>query len=488
MRPGTTGWFIAVVLVGVLPPLAVLAVVDSWAGALPPTGTAAANLVVVGLTFAWAATVAAVSARMQSAEMSSILALAERRDPDSAEGAAHDRLADLLERRDRQLQVLAAETAAAPISHGSVAVAVHIVQMARKVTDDATWSLVVHQGSQELPPGVYDAEEGDPRPIEGLHQWAATATATDRREVPSGPWGAFLILHLEPGGQPSTLLMAPWEGRATPTGAEHALLTLVAEHAASALDHALLYDRVQRQASELDRLSSVQRDFLRGVTHDLQSPLASISTIAADLRQRTGHSADLATIEEQAQRLRRMVAQLLTMSAIEAGAVGPRTDPMRTAPIVERVIRSMRAADHEVAIAAAGIDHLAIGDPDRLEQVLWAVLDNALKYSPPGGEVSVAIGTRAEPDGLVAEIAVRDRGVGMDGKTRKHAFDQFYRAQQARRLVPNGSGIGLYTARALMELMGGRIEIDSELGKGTTVRLSLPAENAEQPPEIGGTN
>jgi signal transduction histidine kinase len=473
-------------LVGILPPVAVLAVVESWATGLPAAGTAAANAVVIGLAFAWAAIVAAVSARMQSAEMSSILQLAERRDTDSAQGAAHDRLAGLLERRDRQLQVLAAETAAAPISRGAVAVALHVVQMARKVTDDATWSLVVHQGGPELPPGVYEADDHEPRAIEDLHRWAATVApaSNGRREMPSGPWGAFLILHLEPGGQPSTLLMAPWEGRATPTGAELTLLTLVAEHAASALDHALLYDRVQRQASELDRLSSVQRDFLRGVTHDLQSPLAAISTIAADLRQRTGPSTDLDTIEEQAQRLRRMVAQLLTMSAIEAGAVTPRTDPMRTAPIVERVMRSMRAAGHEMTVISTGPDHLAIGDPDRLEQVLWAVLDNAVKYSPPGGPVSVVIGARGEGDALVAEVAVTDAGVGMDKATRDHAFDQFYRAEQARSLVPNGSGIGLSTARALMDLMGGTIEIDSELGKGATVRLSLPAETAERPPEF----
>lgn len=486
MRPGTTGWFLAVLLVGVLPPLGLLAMVDSWAGSLPSTATAAGNAVVIGLTFAWAAIVAAMSARMQAAEISSILALAERHDVESAQGAAHDRLAGLLERRDRQLQVLAAETAAAPISQGSLAVAAHIVHMARKVTDDATWSLVVHQGSPDLPPGVYEAEDGDPRPIEDLHQWAATATSMDRREVPSGPWGAFLILHLEPGGQPGTLLMAPWEGRATPSGAEHALLTLIAEHAASALDHALLYDRVQRQASELDRLSAIQRDFLRGVTHDLQSPLASISTIAAELAQRTGHSADLDTIEEQAQRLRRMVAQLLTMSALEAGAVAPRMDPMRTGPIVERVIRSMRTTEHEITLTSAGVDHLAIGDPDRLEQVLWAVLDNAIKYSPPGGKVSVTIGARARSDGLVADIAVVDAGVGMDPITHERAFDQFYRSEQARSLVPNGSGIGLYTARALMELMGGRIDVESALGKGTTVRLSLPAETAEPPREVEG--
>ena len=110
--------------------------------------------------------------------------------------------------------------------------------------------------------------------------------------------------------------------------------------------------------------------------------------------------------------------------------------------------------------------------------MLWALLDNAVKYSPDGSPIGVVIGPE---DGRLA-ITVRDEGMGMDDATRGLAFDQFYRADQARKLAPDGSGVGLYAARGLMEAMGGTIEIDSRLGGGTAVTLRVPAE----PSEAGG--
>ena len=109
---------------------------------------------------------------------------------------------------------------------------------------------------------------------------------------------------------------------------------------------------------------------------------------------------------------------------------------------------------------------------DRVEQVLWALFDNAVKYSPPGSPIEVAV----QPVRGRLTVAVRDRGAGMDAETRAHAFDQFFRATQARRAAPDGSGVGLYAARGLMEAMGGEIAIGGELGSGTEVRLTLPAE------------
>jgi signal transduction histidine kinase len=122
-----------------------------------------------------------------------------------------------------------------------------------------------------------------------------------------------------------------------------------------------------------------------------------------------------------------------------------------------------------------GAPHLAVGDPDRLEQVLWAVLDNAVKYSPAGSPIEVSM---RPSDGRLA-IAVRDHGTGMDHATRGRAVEQFYRSAEARRLAPDGSGIGLYAAKGLMTAMGGRMDIESRLGAGTTVTVALPAEPAD---------
>ncbi len=141
-------------------------------------------------------------------------------------------------------------------------------------------------------------------------------------------------------------LIAPREGRGAPSRAERELLGLVGQHAGMAIEHALLYARVRRQAEELDRLARLQSDFLRGVSHDLQTPLTSIRALAEEVQsaQELGPEAhgDLDAIAHQADRLRRMVGQLLTMSRLESGALTPRSDVFRIEPIVDRTWAALR--------------------------------------------------------------------------------------------------------------------------------------------------
>ena len=104
-----------------------------------------------------------------------------------------------------------------------------------------------------------------------------------------------------------------------------------------------------------------------------------------------------------------------------------------------------------------------------------------MKYSPTGTTVRVQIVGRAGngPGSLVSEVAVTDEGPGMAAADRGRAFDQFFRGAQARRMVPNGSGIGLYAVRGLVEAMRGAVDLETIPGKGTTVRVTLPADPAE---------
>jgi two-component system aerobic respiration control sensor histidine kinase ArcB len=144
---------------------------------------------------------------------------------------------------------------------------------------------------------------------------------------------------------------------------------------------------------------------------------------------------------------------------------------------VRRTWEALRV-DRPFALEHEGADHLVVGDPDRLEQVLWAVLDNAVKYSPAGSGIRVRLAVRAEPARLMSEIVVVDEGAGMDASTAARAFEQFYRSADARRLAPDGSGVGLYAARGLVRAMGGEMTIESRLGAGTSVVVELPAELA----------
>jgi signal transduction histidine kinase len=158
----------------------------------------------------------------------------------------------------------------------------------------------------------------------------------------------------------------------------------------------------------------------------------------------------------------------------------------REEPIVRRTWEALRA-DRPLDLASEGPPHLMVGDPDRLEQALWAMLDNAVKYSPAGSSVRIRLAGRegTSPGELMAEISITDEGAGMAGETRDHAFEQFYRSDDARRLAPDGSGVGLYAARGLVRAMGGDITLDSHLGSGTTITVTLPAEPAEEPAANG---
>jgi signal transduction histidine kinase len=212
--------------------------------------------------------------------------------------------------------------------------------------------------------------------------------------------------------------------------------------------------------------------------------LTSIRAVAAEVGATEDLSAsaqrDLGTITHQADRMGRMVGQLLAVSRLEAGALESRQEIFRAEPIVQRTWDALRDANHRFTFRSEGEPHLVVGDPDRYEQVLWALLDNATKYAPPGTEVGVAVTGRAGTDGtLLSELAVTDQGPGMTSADQARAFDQFFRGDDARRMVPNGSGIGLYAARGLVEAMDGRLELDSAPGAGTTFRVTLPAERAE---------
>jgi signal transduction histidine kinase len=490
-------------LVASLPPLIVFGAamaldLDQVMGVGPGTLLLLVSVLAIG----WAGVVTILGARSVAGDLRSLLQLAERGAPsraaaastaDAAEpGAAHRRMAQLLSERDQQIEALARQAAAVPITGDLSAVAAHVVRAARGVTSDATWVLaVLNVDGSLLPPGAYGPDGGQPEPLADLHRWASVAGDDEsdpgRARQVDGPWGSFVVIDTATGPQLHAILLAPWEGRAKPSPADLTLFGLVGQHAAAALEHAALYARVHSQAEELTRLAAVQADFLRGITHDLQTPLTSIGALASELRAMHGlpraARAELDGIAFQAERMHRMVSQLLTMSRLEAGAVHPRSEVLRVEPIVRRVWSSLRA-DRPFALANDGPDRLAIGDPDRVEQALWAVLDNAVKYGPPRSTVSVKLEASGGDagNGMVEKISIRNEGVGMDAASLAHATDRFYRSSHARRLAPDGSGIGLYTAQQLMLLMGGSLSIDSRPGEGATVQLTLPAE-----PVVEGT-
>jgi signal transduction histidine kinase len=473
-------------LIGILPPLTVVAAALVLGGpALQDVNPGLIGIAVIAGVIAWSAILAVFFGRSLSGEFRDLLSLArgaERGGPVEASSAYHQ-MASLLDERNRQVATLAEHAALVPIDEDPVRVARSLVTTVASVMGDATWRCAVMASEEAalVPAGVYHALDDSvaAEPIGDLERWASTAQAESPARHVEGPWGAFMVVDVAMAGETRAILYAPWQGRVPPTRAELDLLMLVGQHAGISLEHSILYARVRSQADELNRMAAIQADFLRGVTHDLQTPLTSIGALAAELKADAAvpetARGDLDTITHQADRLRRMVSQLLVASRLEAGVFTPQSEVFALPPVIERTWAALRA-DRPFELTVAGSPHLAVADPDRIEQVLWAVLDNAVKYSPPGSPIAASV--EATRPGELA-ITIRDAGPGMDEATRKHAFDQFFRSDQARRMAPDGSGVGLYAARGLMEAMGGSIEVASVLGTGTSVTLRIPAEPSE---------
>lgn len=236
---------------------------------------------------------------------------------------------------------------------------------------------------------------------------------------------------------------------------------------------------VMHDLTELRRLETVRRDFVANVSHELKTPLTSISGYAETL---LGDPADPATekrfleiILNNARRMQRLVDDLLDLSRIEAGRWQPAPEQTDVTQVAEEVWDGLaeRAAQRGVGFATAVAPDAAElrVDPDALRQILTNLIDNALRYSAPGGVVTVR--TRRQ-DGEI-ELTVEDTGAGIPGEHLGRIFERFYRADPSRSRDEGGTGLGLSIVKHLIEAHEGRVSAESLLGRGTTIRCVFPA-------------
>jgi len=220
---------------------------------------------------------------------------------------------------------------------------------------------------------------------------------------------------------------------------------------------------------------------LASLGHDLRTPLAGIQGAAGTLRTAwdsltTETRADLlASIEQDVGRMARFLANIADLTRLESGQIRPRLTAVPMAEVVEAAIS--RLADPLHVATSVPPDLAVRADASLLEQVLFNVLDNAVKYSPHGAFVRV----RAEPAGGDVRMSVTDEGVGIPPDDLPHIFDSFFRVTRGDRTAP-GTGLGLAIARGLVEAMGGRIEAQSpspdapRIGfPGSVITIRLPA-------------
>ncbi len=253
--------------------------------------------------------------------------------------------------------------------------------------------------------------------------------------------------------------------------ADQDLLELFAREVAIAIRNAELFARVEAQNEQLRALDAAKDDFLRGVSHNLQTPLARIRAYADQL-ERERADRRLGIIVEQADRLSRMVRQLLTMSRLESGALKPKAEVVALAPRVRRAWEAIAAGDVRLRIDDRSEGWLAIADPDQLDQVLWALLDNATKH---GQRTPVEVEIARDVEGGRLRLTVADQGPGIAEADRSRLFSRFGRGTST---AGDGTGLGLYVSRELCRAMGGDLVLEPVApgSRGAAFSVYLPAE------------
>jgi K+-sensing histidine kinase KdpD len=232
-----------------------------------------------------------------------------------------------------------------------------------------------------------------------------------------------------------------------------------------------------------DRRSAALREAFVGViSHELRTPITTIYGLARILRQRgdrleaTARVEAIADIEAEADRLYRLVEDLLVLSRAESGRVQIEAEPVNVARLVSHIVdaESQRLPGRRFLLSAPASLPLITAEATYVEQVVRNLLTNAAKYSEPPAAIEVVVAVDEEN----VVVRVLDRGIGIDEEGAEHAFNLFFRTKQASRAA-SGAGIGLFVCRQLVDAMGGRTWMQPRDGGGTEVGFSLPIEPME---------
>ncbi len=264
-----------------------------------------------------------------------------------------------------------------------------------------------------------------------------------------------------------------------------------------------LYRNSQQHVEQLEELDELKSRFLSMASHELKTPLTAMSGFAQivlrrlqtrlergipseaewEREQRTSiEQVDM--LKEQTTKLVRLVDELLDVSRIESGKVEFRFAPLDLQQFAADIVAKMQltTSQHQISLAAEPPEQLTLmADQDHLEQVLNNLLSNAIKYSPEGGQITL----RLKPEGDSVIISVRDQGVGIPRSELDAVFGLFYQSPEPSRRKGGGMGLGLYISKEIVTRHGGRIWVESEMGRGSTFYLSLPRVPVPEPAATG---
>jgi two-component system, OmpR family, phosphate regulon sensor histidine kinase PhoR len=240
-----------------------------------------------------------------------------------------------------------------------------------------------------------------------------------------------------------------------------------------------------RDIAEQKELERTHRDFVSMAAHELRSPLTAIKGFTRTLMMKADKLSEerrneyLSVVNEQSNRLARLVEDLMQVSRIDAGRVSLHREDLDLGETISALVEQFRGkwTGRTIRVSKKGKGLYAHADPHKFEEILINLIDNAVKYSPAGTPVVVSL----EEDGPEIAISVRDRGVGIPSDEVPNLFQKFARVSSAATAEVPGTGLGLYIVKGFVEAHGGRVSVDSTPGEGSTFTFSLPAAHERRP-------
>lgn len=244
-----------------------------------------------------------------------------------------------------------------------------------------------------------------------------------------------------------------------------------------------MFEQLQREHAELEKLERVRKDFVINVSHELRTPLASIQGYTETLLDGALHDPEhnmrfLTIIRQNAERLGRLTADLMTLSRLEFKTTRFQFASYYVNDLLADCCDSVRPIaekkDIEIALdAGAGIGEVFC-DSEAVHQIMGNLLDNAIKYTPVGGPIVVGAASVKRGGNEMIEFFVRDTGIGIPAEELPRLFERFYRVDKARSRQMGGTGLGLAIVKHLVRAMGGDVRVESEPGRGSTFLFTLP--------------
>jgi len=257
------------------------------------------------------------------------------------------------------------------------------------------------------------------------------------------------------------------------------LLSVLASQAATAIQNARLFTDLRVAYDNLKELDRMKSEFVSNVSHELRAPLHTISgfvqlLLAGKIEDKAAQQESLKTVFRQTKQLTSLIDDLLDVSRMEAGHLDLHKEPVQMHDVVRDVLKELQplAVQKQITLTDQTTPDLpvVVADGKRLGQVVRNLVHNAVKFTPENGHVAVS--GMANPDQLV--ISVQDDGTGIPTEAMSHLFERFYQVDSSSTRRVGGTGLGLYICRQIVGAHGGTIWVDSEPGRGSTFRLSLP--------------